>query len=317
MIWRVFRALWPVLLATVGSLAAAAPALPSVVPVQVGPREYFVQGQSALGSPANANFISNAGFIVTDDSVVVIDALGSPALARELLRQIARITPKPVRAVILTHHHADHVYGLQVFKAAGATIIANDHGREYLESDTAELRLQASRQELAPWIDAQTHLVPADRWIQGDEDLTIGGVQLQLRAVGPAHTPGDTVIYLPQDRVLFAGDVVFRNRVPYVGTADSRHWIAALDKLLGYDVKVIVPGHGPQSTDPRHDLQLTRDYLQYLRRSMAEAARTLEPFEDAYRRTDWSGFEHLPLFHAANRINAYNTYLLMEQDPPE
>ncbi len=75
----------------------------------------------------------------------------------------------------------------------------------------------------------------------------------------------------------------------------------------------MVPGHGPASTDPRADLVMTRDYLLYLRRTMGEAAHNLEPFEDAYARADWSRFEKMPLFRAANRMNAYNTYLLMEQ----
>ncbi len=76
---------------------------------------------------------------------------------------------------------------------------------------------------------------------------------------------------------------------------------------------LVVPGHGPASTDPRADLVMTRDYLLYLRRTMGEAAHNLEPFEDAYARADWSRFEKMPLFRAANRMNAYNTYLLMEQ----
>jgi hypothetical protein len=76
---------------------------------------------------------------------------------------------------------------------------------------------------------------------------------------------------------------------------------------------VVVPGHGPVSDQVRDDLQLTRDYLLHLRRSMGEAARNMDPFEEAYARTDWSRFEKLPLFSVANRMNAYNTYLLMEQ----
>jgi glyoxylase-like metal-dependent hydrolase (beta-lactamase superfamily II) len=100
--------------------------------------------------------------------------------------------------------------------------------------------------------------------------------------------------------------------VPFVGQADSRHWIAALDQLLAMDAKTIVPGHGALSTDARADLELTRDYLAYLREAMGAAARDMEPFDDAYAKADWSRFEHLPLFGAANRMNAYNTYLLME-----
>ena len=76
---------------------------------------------------------------------------------------------------------------------------------------------------------------------------------------------------------------------------------------------MFIPGHGTESTDPAADLALTRDYLLHLRKTMGDAARELEPFDEAYRKADWSRFERLPLFKAANRINAYNTYLLMEQ----
>lgn len=280
--------------------------------VQVAPDVWFVQGVSALGSSANRNFISNAAFVVTAEGVVVIDALGSPPLAEELLAEIRRVTDKPLREVIVTHYHADHVYGLQVLKAAGAEIIAHARADEYLNSDTARLRLQASREELFPWIDEKTHLVPPDRRLTGPLTLTLGGLHFEITHAGPAHTPEDLVIWLPERRVLFVGDIVFRGRVPYVGLADSGAWVQALDRLLAYDPAVIVSGHGPISTQARADMQLTRDYLVYLRRTMGAAAADLEPFEEAYARTDWSRFEHLPLFKAANRINAYNTYLLME-----
>ena len=298
---------------TLGVAAAAAQTAVRPQPVEVAPGAYMVQGLSALGSSANRNFISNAGFVVTKDGVLVVDALGSPTLARELLDEIRRITPAPVRYVVLTHYHADHIYGLQVFKDQGATIIAHQAGRLYLNSETAALRLQASREELSPAVDAQTRLVPADRWIDGRSTLQLGGLDFVLQPAGPAHTPEDLVVWVPQLRLLFAGDLVFRGRVPFVGQADSGRWITALDTLLAFDAGIIVPGHGPASSSARADLELTRDYLVYLRKTMGEAARNMDPFEEAYARTDWSRFDKLPLFHAANRINAYNTYLLMEQ----
>jgi glyoxylase-like metal-dependent hydrolase (beta-lactamase superfamily II) len=289
-------------------------AAPEMVARQVSPSAWYVEGLSALGSPANQNFISNAGFVITPAGVVVIDALGSPALAQRLVAEIRKHTDQPITHVILTHYHADHIYGLQTFKALGAKIIAHEEAREYLNSDTARLRLQASRHDLAPWVDADTHLVPADEWISGDTAIVVGGMQFQIIHVGPAHTPEDEVIYLPQEKVLFAGDLVFRGRIPYVGQADSGHWVKALDKLLTFDARVIVPGHGPASTQARADMELTRDYLLYLRQVMGEAARNMDPWETAYQSADWSRFDHLPLFRVANRMNAYNTYLLMENE---
>ena len=308
---RLVRA-WVAALGLVAGLAVGAE--PAMVAQAVVPNVYYVQGATALGSAANQNFISNAGFIETADSVVLIDALGSPALAERLVQEIRRITPKPISHVILTHYHADHIYGLQVFKALGAQIVAHEGGRDYLVSDQARLRLEAARQALAPWIGASTRLVEADRWISGATKLQVGGVALLLQPMGPSHTPEDLAIYLPAQGVLFAGDVVFRQRIPFVGQADSRHWIASLDTLLALDPRVIVPGHGPLSREPRQDLRLTRDYLLFLREAMGRAARDMEPFEEAYARTDWSRFERLPLFRAANRMNAYNTYLLMERE---
>ena len=308
--FRLFAACAVLLLGHAGFAQETAPR--KVVAQQVSPSAWFVQGDSALGSPANRNFISNSGFVVTPAGVVVIDALGSPQLARDLLAEIARITPLPVTHVILTHYHADHIYGLQEFKQRGAKIIGHRAALEYLNSETAANRLVASRTDLAPWIDASTRLVPADEWITGPRELVLGGATLQLLPVGPAHTPEDLVVNLESEHVLFAGDVVFRGRVPYVGQADSRQWIAALGKLLELQPKVMLPGHGAMSATPRQDLELTRDYLAYLRETMGTAARDMEPFDDAYAKADWSRYEQLPLFRAANRMNAYNTYLLME-----
>jgi len=306
---------WQFLLAALCFCAAASAAW-AAEPLRaqrVSDTVWFVQGEAALGSSANRNFISNAGFVVTPQGVVVIDALGSPALAEELIAAIRQVTQQPIRHVIVTHYHADHIYGLQTFKAAGATIIAHRAGLDYLNSDTAALRLAASREELFPWIDEHTRLVPADRWLDDDTVLEFGGERFHIHHVGPAHTPEDLVVHAEHAGVMFAGDLVFRGRIPFVGQADSRQWIASLGRLIEFKPRIVVPGHGPISTEPLADLQLTRDYLVHLRKTMAEAAANLEPFDEAYAKADWARFEHLPLFRVANRMNAYNTYLLLEQ----
>ncbi|WP_231943330.1 MBL fold metallo-hydrolase [Hydrogenophaga crassostreae] len=302
---------------TSGSLAAAADSQPPMQLEQVGPHSYYVQGQSALGSPQNQNFISNAGFVITPESVVVIDALGSPALAERLTAEIRKLTPLPISHVILTHYHADHIYGLQFFKALGAHITAHGSAKEYIQSDTARLRLEASRTDLAPWIDEKTRLVEADTWISGPTVLKIGGMVFEIDHVGPSHTPEDLTIFVPSEKVLFAGDLFFNGRLPFVGKANSSQWIKSLELMLAHDANTVVPGHGAASTDPKKDIGVTRDYLKFLRSAMGQAVQDFVPFEEAYKDTDWGAFSAIPMFGFANRMNAYNTYLLMEEEALE
>ena len=312
MVKKIITAIFASLLGWVSTLATAQPA--SIQAVQLAQGVWFVQGNSALGSTGNRNFISNAGFFVTEEGVVVVDALGSPALAQELLREIHRVTPQALRYVVVTHYHADHIYGLQTLVQAGAKVIGHASAREYLNSDTAQRRLEASRIDLAPWIDANTQLVPADQWLDTQESqFRLGSIDFVVDHVGPAHTPEDVVVFVPQLGVLFAGDLFFQGRIPFVGQADSRLWIQALNRLMKYQPKIVIPGHGPASINPMVDMTMTRDYLLYLRKTMGEAAKNTEPFEEVYAKTDWSRFESIPLFRVANRMNAYNTYLLMEQ----
>jgi glyoxylase-like metal-dependent hydrolase (beta-lactamase superfamily II) len=308
-----YRILLSTCLAGMATFAGAAG--PAVRAEPVAPGVWFVQGEAAMGSSANRNFVSNAGIVATGDGVVVVDALGSPELGEELVAEIRRVTDEPIRWVVVTHYHADHVYGLQALQAAGARVLAHPAARAYLGSELAQRRLAASREELFPFVDEATRLVAPDAWMEGEETvLRLGAREIVVRHGGPAHTPEDVVVFVRDAGVLFAGDLVFRGRIPFVGTADSRRWIASLDALLAWQPRVVVPGHGPTSAAPAADLALTRDYLAHLRTTMGEAARNLEPFEEAYAKADWSRFEGLPLFRAANRMNAYNTYLLMETE---
>lgn len=285
-----------------------------VKPVKVAPHTYFVQGLPEMGSSKNQNFISNAGFVITPDGVVVIDALGSPVLAQKLIKEIKKVTPQKIVAVIVTHYHADHVYGLQEFKKIGAKIYAQGEGRNYLSSETAKQRLIASRVDFAPWVNQSTHLQPADIWIDQDYKLTVGGVDFLISRVGPAHSPEDLLIYVPSEKALFVGDLVFRGRIPYVGNADSKGWLHALDKFEEFKPAVVIPGHGAVSVNPSEDIRFTREYLKYLRESMTKAAINMDPFEEAYQQTDWSEYEGMPLFGAANRMNAYNVYLSIQAE---
>ena len=283
-------------------------------PVQVAPHTYFVQGFPEMGSSANQNFISNAGFVVTTAGVVVVDALGSPILAQKLITEIKKVTNQKVVAVIISHYHADHIYGLQEFQNIGAKIYAQSEGRNYLSSETAQQRLIASRIDFAPWVNDNTKLISADVWIDQKMKLSIGGIDFLISRVGPAHAPEDLLVYVPSEKVLFAGDLVFRDRIPFVGNADSKGWLMGLDEIEKLNPNIVIPGHGNYSIKPIEDIAFTRGYLKYLRESMSAAAINMDPFEEAYKQADWSEYEGMPLFKAANRTNAYNVYLSIQAE---
>jgi len=285
-----------------------------LTPRRVSEHVWFFQGDAGAPSAANKGFMSNAGFVVTADGVVAFDALGTRALGRAMIAAIGKVTKAPIRRVVVSHYHADHIYGLQEFRADGAEIWVHRNAQLYLTSDVAVRRLEQRRAELFPWVDENTRVIAPDVWLDGDTDFRMGGVTFRLLYSGGAHSPEDLLMLVVEDRVLFAGDLVFAGRLPFVGTSDSRAWQAALAKMIALRPVQVVPGHGPASTDVERDLATTRDYLAYLRETMGRAVKGFEPFEDAYARTDWSRYSTLPAFAEANRINAYGTYLLMEQE---
>ncbi len=283
-------------------------------PIQIAPHSWYVQGLPGMVSVQNQGFNANAGFVITGAGVVVFDALGTPGLGVALLREIRQRTSLPIRRVIVSHYHADHFYGLQAFKQAGAEIWAHRRVQGYLAGDGPRTRLAERQQSLAPWVPRDMPLLAPDRYLDRDESFTLGGLQFQVRHIGPAHTAEDLMLLVKQDGVAFVGDLIFTGRVPFVGDADSRAWLAAIDRLLVDRPTVLVPGHGPASRDPQADLVLTRDYLLQLRKVMGDAVRDFVPVDEAVKGADWSRFSALPAFEAAHRINAYGTYLQMERE---
>jgi glyoxylase-like metal-dependent hydrolase (beta-lactamase superfamily II) len=273
-----------------------------------------VQGEAGAASSANEGYNSNAGFVATEKGIVVVDALGTPALGEALIRAIRTVSHDRIFRVIVTHYHADHFYGLGPFKKAGAQVWAHRDGRIALTDGQSQRRLEQRARDLFPWVDAKMALVGADRWLEGDTSFTLNGVRFDVIHMGPAHSPEDVIVALPGEGVIFSGDLFFTGRLPFVGEADSKRWLERIDKLVAMNPRVMVPGHGAVSHDPLKDLAMTREYLVFLRKAMGQAVEEFVPFEEAYARTDWSRFAQLPAFEAANRINAFGQYLGMERE---
>jgi glyoxylase-like metal-dependent hydrolase (beta-lactamase superfamily II) len=217
--------------------AAQAPAPAGDLPFklqQVGPGVY-----AAVGGPMAG---SNAGFVVGDDGVLVVDSFFYPDAARALLAQIRKLTDKPVRYVVNTHYHIDHVSGDAVFKAGGASIIAHRNVPGWIHGENVHLMGgDKIRPEIKAQIDA---LIPPDRTVDKTTVLTLGKRRIELRPV-TGHTGGDLEVSVPDAKVVFAGDILWNHISPT--TIDGRiiTWTQDLARLEALPGPVaFVPGHG-------------------------------------------------------------------------
>ena len=283
--------------------------------IQVSPQTYYVTGPP--GTPTdNDGFISNAGVVITNEGVVVLDALGTPSLAYLLLSKIREITDKPIVKVVVTHYHADHIYGLQVFKEEGAEIIAPSGAKDYLLADSAEARLKERRESLFPWVDGKTYLVKPDQYISDETQFTLGGLDFVLTPLGSTHSDGDLTIQVVQENVLYSGDLIFEGRVPFVAGSNIKHWIKNLSGLDVKNYKVIVPGHGKVSADPNDAINFTLGYLNILYKNMLAGVENMTPFDETYDAMDLGVYTNMPASRV-NRINAYSIYIGLEASSVE
>ena len=159
-----------------------------------------------------------------------------------------------------------------------------------------------------------THIVPPDQYIDKDQQFSLGGIQFKMTLLGNAHSEGDMTLLVEPDNVLFSGDLIFEGRIPFVGQANIFNWLKALKRMRGVNVAAVLPGHGPLAKDPNALINLTYNYLSLLKNSMQEAVENWTPFSEAYAKIDWGDYMFLPAFDAANRKNAYNVFLFMEQN---
>jgi glyoxylase-like metal-dependent hydrolase (beta-lactamase superfamily II) len=284
------------------------------MPLQrLGEHVYYVQGKAGIATD-NEGFISNAAAIITSEGVVVVDALGTPSLAKKFIEQLGTVTDKPVIKVLVTHYHADHIYGLQVFKALGAEIIAPAGYSEYLDMPIGQQRLAERRVSLAPWVNETTRLVKPDRVLDRNTVMTVGDVVLEIDYLGTAHSDGDLSVLVKNDAVLISGDIIFEGRVPFTGSANTAHWLEVLEKLDKTGLKALLPGHGPAANEPAKAVKLTLNYLQAVRAAMQHGVDEMLTFDEAYEQADWSAFQDLPAFDATHRRNAYGVFLSLEEE---
>ena len=310
--------------------AVATPYGPVSLPFELhqvpGTPVYYVIGESGVPGAENEGHTSNAGFVVTDGGVVVFDALGTPALGYRLLQRIREVTDLPVERIVISHYHADHIYGLQAFKEhagnppvwAQALALGYVGGTAASQGEDAQRRLAQRREALFPWVDDNTRIVPPDHTFAEDLSFAVGGVTFVLKHLGPAHAPGDSIMLVRDYNVLFSGDVIYKGRVPFLDSpqTDIDHWLEGLDYLVALQPTpdFVIPGHGTPSADVSEAVAATRDYIVYVRNAMRQAVADFIPFDQAYEAADWSAYADMPAFAASNRGNAYRIYLDLEAE---
>jgi glyoxylase-like metal-dependent hydrolase (beta-lactamase superfamily II) len=239
---------------------------------------YAVLGDTGRGVEGRPN----AGFVVTADGVVVIDALASPRQGEQLLRTIRRVTDRPIAWLVLTHHHPDHHFGAVVLRKAGARVIAHPDKRS-LASEGGEDAL------IADWVrvvglDAMRGFEFADtpdRPVTTSDTLRLGGKSIVIIHPGPGHSPGDLLVWLPKERVLFAGDVLVEDGVSMVVDGNSGELLRVLDTVDAMNPRVVVPGHGTIPGRPADLVRRTRDYLTGLQAAMRAAVERGVPMRRA------------------------------------
>ena len=276
---------------------------------------YVVLGDTGRGSEGRPN----AGFIVTGDGVVVIDALASPAQGDQLVRAIGSVTRQPIRWLVLTHHHPDHHFGAVALRRAGARVIAHpdvatgvdEQSREAAESAWT---LVVGKAQMVGFAYADM----PDRAVVAADTLRLGGKTIVIahpwRGRGGAHTAGDVIVWLPAERVLFAGDLLIEDGVTMVVDGSGKGLLAALDTVAALAPRVAVPGHGAIPADPQALIGRTREYMIRLRAAMRGA---IERHQSLNRALDSlpPADEGRPVsLRSRERRNANRVYLEVEKE---
>ena len=274
--------------------------------VEVAPNVFVYEGAVALMTEANRGATANLGFIVGDDAVAVVDTGGSVAEGRALLAAVRAQTDKPVRYVINTHMHPDHIFGNAAFASLDPSFVGVSRLREAL-AERGDYYVEASKPLIGEALASELRIIPPSLLVEDELTLDLGDRQLLLRAWPTGHTNNDLTVLDEVTGTLFAGDLVFVQHVPALD-GSIRGWLANIDALAAIPAERVVPGHGPPSAPWPGAIDDPRRYLSKVatevRRLIAEGGRIEEaPAKVAQDERDrWQLFDE---FHARNVTAAF------------
>jgi glyoxylase-like metal-dependent hydrolase (beta-lactamase superfamily II) len=227
-------------------------------------------GYTAEGDP-------NTGVIIADDSVLIVDALATPVMAAKLIAEIRRVSDKPIKYVVLSHYHAVRVLGASAYAAEGCQQIIASQGTYELIVERGEQDWK-SEYERFPRLFQNYESIPGLTWptlvFQDQITLWMGQLEVKIMHLGAGHTKGDTVVWIPAEKVLFSGDLVECDAACYTGDAQLEEWPATLAAIRALGAEKIIPGRGPALTtaaEIQRGLDYTTDFVTTLYSSAQEA----------------------------------------------
>jgi glyoxylase-like metal-dependent hydrolase (beta-lactamase superfamily II) len=260
----------------------------------------------------------NTGVIIGDDAVMVIDTQATPVMARDVIRHIRTVTDKPIRYVLMSHYHAVRVLGASAYMAEG--------GQQIIASqDTYDLIVERGAQDMKSEIERFPRLfqavetIPGLTWptmtFKGEMTLWLGKLEVKLLQLGRGHTKGDTVAWLPQQKILFSGDLVEFDATPYAGDAYFKDWPQTLDRIAALQPNALVPGRGAALTDPamvQRGLAGTKAFVSDLYASVQAGAAAGKDLRSIYKDThaalkpkygQWVIFDHCMPFDVTRALD--------------
>jgi len=262
----------------------------------------------------------NTGIVVGDDAVMVIDTQATPVMAQDVIRRIREVTDKPIRYVVLSHYHAVRVLGASAY-GAGHVIASRDTYDLIVERGEADMRSEIGR---FPRLFRAVESVPGLTWptlvFERRLTLWLGKLQVEIMQLGRGHTKGDTVVWLPQDRVLFSGDLVEYDATPYTGDAYLADWPATLDAVAALGAEKLVPGRGAAlrtAEEVRAGLDGTRAFVTAMFESVRRGAAAGKDLRTVYRETyealkprfgHWVIFDHCLPFDVSRAYDEATQY---------